>query len=116
MTRPAKGFLLLGLLVALLLAGVVSHYASNEPDGLNRVAADQGFARGQHDPVRGPLAGYSVKGIANGRLSSGLAGVAGVGLTFLIAATVTVAVRRRSARADRPSARSRDEDLTGQPR
>jgi cobalt/nickel transport protein len=33
------------LVVALLLAGVVSYYASSEPDGLNRVAQDTGISR-----------------------------------------------------------------------
>ncbi|HEX6514232.1 MAG TPA: PDGLE domain-containing protein, partial [Nocardioidaceae bacterium] len=39
-----RTFLVVGFLVALLLAGVVSYYASGSPDGLNRVAQDNGFA------------------------------------------------------------------------
>jgi hypothetical protein len=83
--------------VALLLAGLASHYASNSPDGLNKVASDQGFdkAAKPHTADDSPLAGYATKGVDDQRLSGGLAGVAGVGLTFLIAGAVVLVVRRR---------------------
>ncbi|MGB9377637.1 MAG: PDGLE domain-containing protein [Mycobacteriales bacterium] len=91
------GFVVGGLLVALLLAGFASYYASRSPDGLNRVATDQGIHNSQqHSPkADGPLAGYNTKGVDNHRLSKGLAGVAGVGMTFLIGAAVVLLVRRR---------------------
>jgi len=97
MTLRTKGFLLVGLLVALVLAGVASYYASNSPDGLNKVASDKGFDKAATDHAAGdsPLAGYSTKGVDNERVSGGLAGVAGVGLTFLIAGAVVLVVRRR---------------------
>src|SRR5699024_5758561 len=52
--------LVTGLLLALLLAGVVSFYASSSPDGLNRVADDHGFAgtEQRHRSAGSPLAGY----------------------------------------------------------
>jgi cobalt/nickel transport system permease protein len=86
-----------GGLVALLLAGVVSFYASSSPDGLNKVAADKGFnAQEKPQPMAGgPLAGYGVKGVSDERLSSGLAGVAGVGLTVVAGGAVFYVVRRR---------------------
>jgi len=37
-----RALLVTGLLVALLLAGGVSYFASSDPDGLTKVAADQG--------------------------------------------------------------------------
>jgi hypothetical protein len=60
-----------GLVVALLLAGVASYYASSAPDGLNRVAEDQGIARTERDHAAadGPMAGYRARGIENDRLS-----------------------------------------------
>ena len=44
-----RSVLVAGLLVALLLAGFVSFYASSDPDGLNRVAQDKGFADTEED-------------------------------------------------------------------
>ncbi len=88
--------LIVGALLALLLAGVVSHYASSAPDGLNKVANDQGISaqEKQHRLDDSPFAGYGTKGVDDGRLSGGLAGVAGVGVTFLIVGGLVLAVRR----------------------
>lgn len=88
------------LLVALVLAGIVSHYASSAPDGLNRVARDQGFsdtARG-HRAGDGPLAGYRVKAVDDERLSGGVAGVAGVVVVLVLAGGLALVVRRRGIR------------------
>jgi len=85
-----RTLLLVGLLVALVLAGLVSHYASASPDGLNRVAGDLGFASTEQAPGTdgGPLAGYEVAGLGHDRLSGGLAGVIGcllvLGLSSLL--------------------------------
>ena len=97
MSRLTRVAVLVGLVVALALAGVVSYYASGSPDGLNKVAMDEGFAKGEKDHALddSPLAGYSLKGVDGERLSGGLAGVAGVGLTFVIAGGAALAMRRR---------------------
>jgi cobalt/nickel transport protein len=93
-----------GLLVALLLAGVVSYYASNSPDGLNRVAKDHGFSdtQRQHPSHRSPLAGYGTKGVSSDRLSGGVAGVAGSLVVLVLAGGLALVVRRRGSpdRAD----------------
>lgn len=98
-----RALLVAGLLVALLLAGGVSYFASSDPDGLNKVAADEGFDEGakDHDLDDSPFAGYETSGVGDGRVSGGLAGVAGVGVTFLIAGGVAYAVRRRGSTAAR---------------
>ena len=43
-SRAGRSWWLLGLGVALLIAGVVSRFASSAPDGLERVAEDHGIA------------------------------------------------------------------------
>ncbi|MEZ0072960.1 energy-coupling factor ABC transporter permease [Planotetraspora sp. GP83] len=95
--RGLRPILVGGGLVALLLAGVVSFYASSAPDGLNKVAADKGFNAHEKPSElgNGPLAGYSVKGVGDERLSGGLAGVAGVGLTVAAGGGIFYTVRRR---------------------
>jgi len=86
-----------GLLVALVLAGFVSYYASRSPDGLNRVAQDKGFASTQkhHAAQDSPMAGYRTRGVDNGRLSGGLAGVAGALVVLALAGGLALVVRRR---------------------
>jgi hypothetical protein len=84
-----------GLLLTLLLAGVVSFYASRSPDGLNRVAADHGFARA-HRSSRGALAGYDVPGVDQPHVARGLAGVAGAAVVLAVAGGGALLLRRRS--------------------
>jgi hypothetical protein len=103
MSRRSVGlFVLGGLAVALLLAFVVSPWASSEPDGLERVAIDQGFARNAtgHASAGSPLADYSVSGVGHSWLSTGLSGVIGVLLCFALGLGLVFAIRwsrRRSA-------------------
>ena len=75
-----KKFLVSGFAVSLFLAGVVSFYASSNPDGLEKVAQDIGFIETaeEHTYADGALADYGVKGIENERASVGIAGVIGV--------------------------------------
>jgi hypothetical protein len=95
---PTRVVVAAGLLVALLLAGVVSYYASSAPDGLNRVAKDKGFAGAEKDHATsdGPFAGYETKGVGDSRFSGGLAGVVGCVVVLSLAGGVAYAVRRRS--------------------
>jgi cobalt/nickel transport protein len=76
---------------------VVSHYASSSPDGLNRVAQDKGFAATQreHAAGDGPFAGYHTRGVDDGRLSGGLAGVVGCVVVLTLVGGLTLLVRRR---------------------
>ncbi|MEV0739999.1 energy-coupling factor ABC transporter permease [Streptomyces sp. NPDC050549] len=86
-----------GLAASLLLAGFVSFYASSNPDGLEKVAADHGIDRAatEHASADSPLADYGVRDVEDARLSGGLAGVIGVGVTVVAGTGVFWAVRRR---------------------
>ncbi|RZU29246.1 cobalt/nickel transport system permease protein [Streptomyces sp. BK022] len=86
-----------GLVTSLVLAGFVSFYASANPDGLEKVAHDKGIDKKTepHHSSDSPLADYGVKDVANARLSGGLAGVIGVGVTVVAGSAVFWAVRRR---------------------
>jgi hypothetical protein len=88
--------LIVGAVVTPLLAGFVSYYASSQPDGLNKVAQDKGFDTTEkaHHLEDSPFAGYTTRGIDNDRLAGGLAGVAGVLITFAVAGALVLAVRR----------------------
>jgi hypothetical protein len=82
-----KKFWLLGLLVSLLIAGVVSYYASSHPDGLEKAAEEVGFIEDAEDSAvaDSPLADYGVSGVEDERLSVGLAGVLGVLVMVVVA-------------------------------
>lgn len=97
-SRRTKLLLLAGLFVALALAGIGSYYKSTSPDGLTRVSEDHGFASSAqpHHTGDSPLAGYQTKDVHNSRLSGGLAGVIGVGVTFAVAGGAALLIRRRA--------------------
>ncbi|MFF7974082.1 energy-coupling factor ABC transporter permease [Streptomyces sp. NPDC007905] len=86
-----------GLVTSLVLAGFVSFYASANPDGLEKVAHDKGIDKKaeKHTASDSPLAGYGVKDVSDARLSGGLAGVIGVGVTVVAGSAVFWTVRRR---------------------
>jgi cobalt/nickel transport protein len=94
---PTRVLVVSGLLVALLLAGVVSFYASGSPDGLERVAEDEGFLdrAEEHAAAGGPLADYQAKGVENDRLAGGVAGVVGALVVLLVTGGLVYVVRRR---------------------
>lgn len=98
MKRVSTWWVALGIaVVALILAGVVSFYASGSPDGLTKVSQDSGFADTEtdHGSADSPLAGYAAKDVDNDRLSGGLAGVIGVGVVLALSTGLIYVVRRR---------------------
>ena len=99
-----------GVVVALLLAGVVSFYSSGSPDGLERVAEDGGFSSTSEDSpaADSPLADYSVRGVDDSRLSGGVAGVVGTLVVLVLAGGLAFALRRREP--SEPPTESSDRD------
>jgi cobalt/nickel transport protein len=103
-----KAFVVAGLLLALVLAGGVSYFASGSPDGLNRVAEDHGFDATARDSATAgsPLADYGVAGVDNPVLSGALAGVAGVLIVVALSTVLAYAVRRGRRTSERDGAPS----------
>jgi cobalt/nickel transport system permease protein/cobalt/nickel transport protein len=98
MRRPStRALVVAGLVVALLLAGVASYYASSAPDGLNRVAEDHGITRTERDHAAadGAMAGYRARGIETDRLSGLVAGVSGALVVLALFGGLTLVLRRR---------------------
>lgn len=107
MTRPSnRTFLVVGVLVALLLAGGVSYYASSAPDGLDRVAGDHGLAdtEREHAADGSPLADYRARGVENDRLATAIAGVTGGLVVLALFGGLTFLLRRRAAADSREHA------------
>ncbi|WP_424213338.1 energy-coupling factor ABC transporter permease [Streptomyces sp. BI20] len=97
-----------GLVIALVLAGFVSAFASSSPDGLEKVAADHGIDERARDSATAgsPLADYGFSGITDAAVGGGLAGVIGVGATIVVGSGVFWAVRRRRDGAADETART----------
>ncbi len=95
-------FVVAGLLVTLLVAGVVSQFAVDDPDGLERVAEDTGFLSTAQDHAFGSslFADYATAGVMDESTSLALAGVAGSLVTLAVGGGLVLAVRR-----GRPSTR-----------
>ncbi|WP_435768802.1 PDGLE domain-containing protein [Nocardioides sp. SYSU DS0651] len=98
-----RWFLVTGVVIALLVAGVGSYYASAQPDGLEYVAEQTGFLDSAEDSpaADSPFADYGTKGVEDARLGGGIAGVVGVLVTLLLAGGLALLLRRRP-REQRP--------------
>lgn len=92
-----RGFVIAVGLVALVFATVVSQFAAPDPDGLERVAADQGFSESgqEHALAAVPFADYATQGLRNEPLSLAVAGGIGVVVALLVGTGIVFAVRDR---------------------
>jgi hypothetical protein len=85
MNRDRRIFVV-GLIATLLVAVVVAQFASSEPDGLEYVAEQEGFAEtaAEHDLSGAPLADYGEELTSSSWVNTAVAGVVGVLLTLAI--------------------------------
>jgi hypothetical protein len=92
-----RKFIAAGFIVAALLAGGASYYASSHPDGLEKVAKEIGFIDTAKDSAvaNSPLADYGIKGIDNARVSGGLAGILGIIATGAVGGALFMFIRKK---------------------
>jgi len=86
----------IGLALALLVA-LLSPLASPHPDGLERVAEDQGFVEQARDPWYEAIPDYVFPGIENEAIATMVAGVVGTLLLFGLVVTIGRLAARRGA-------------------
>ncbi len=88
---------LFGLLASLFLAWVLSPFASQSPDGLEKVAEDKGFLeKGEAEPVhRAPIPDYAWPHVKSERLATSLAGVAGTLIVFTVGFGIAALIRKK---------------------
>lgn len=105
-TRKAMGR---GTMAAVTVAGIaiavglafLSPLASGDPDGLERVAEDQGFLERAQDPAYNILPDYTIPGL-DGPASTIIAGIIGLLIVFALAYGITLILRGRAeARPER---------------
>ncbi len=92
-----KKIVLIGLAISIIIASMLSFYASANPDGLEFVAEQVGFLNTAKDSaVAGsPLADYALTGLENERFSVGIAGIVGVILTAIISFGLFTFLKKR---------------------
>lgn len=92
-----RWFTILALAAAVGLGTALSPFASGSPDGLEKVAEEQGFLdRGRLAAVQeeAPAPDYAFPGVEEPRVATALAGFAGTLGVFLVGAGVVAVVRR----------------------
>ncbi len=99
-----RTFVLGGALVALVFAAVVSQFAVDNPDGLERVAEDTGFidAAGEHAWADFMFADYATAGISNEALSLAVAGIVGTLVTLAVAAGIFLTMKESRSKDPAP--------------
>ncbi len=85
------------LLTALLIAALLSPFASSKPDGLDRAAGDLGFQvkANENGLLEAVFPDYKISGMQNEFFATSLAGVLGVLLTFTAAYVLGKIVSKR---------------------
>lgn len=92
----ARAFLIAGMAASLFLAGIVSQFAADGPDGLMRVAEDTGITAGEARLFeRSIFADYATAGIGNEVLGLAVAGIAGVLIVAAVGWGLLIGVRQR---------------------
>jgi hypothetical protein len=81
--RLGRYWWIAGLAIAALIVIVLAPLASADPDGLERVAEDQGFLTAARDALYTILPDYTVPGV-EGNLSTILAGLIGIVIVFAV--------------------------------
>lgn len=103
MSTSVRLFTALALAVAVGLATAASPFASSSPDGLEKVAQEQGFLQdGRLAAAQegAPAPGYAFPGVEDERLATGLAGFTGTLLVFAVGYGLARVVVRRPPRAE----------------
>lgn len=107
-------FLGVALMIAVALGVFVAPWASSNPDGLEKVASDKGFAeKAEQAPAwdHSPAKDYALPGVDNQKVSTGLSGLIGVLITAAAAVAVGLIVMLVSrAHRKRPGDPAADTD------
>ena len=100
----------LALLVCVLLAVFISPFASKSPDGLDKFAETHrespGFVKAEeYKPVYNgaPLPDYSVRGVQNEKVSTGLSGLLGVIITVAVGTVLAFLIALLGSRQKKKS-------------
>lgn len=95
--RFARRWWVAGLVIAVLVVVVLAPLASSDPDGLERVAEDEGFVDQAENLVGGLLSEYAIPGIEDPTVSTILSGLLGLAIVVLAIVLLGRLLARRRA-------------------
>ena len=87
----------IGIAIAVLVVVVLAPLASSDPDGLERVAEDNGFIGQAQNIVGGLFGDYGIPGIDDPTVSTILSGLLGIGILLAVVFLVGRVLARRKA-------------------
>ncbi|MGB9597444.1 MAG: PDGLE domain-containing protein [Candidatus Poribacteria bacterium] len=89
--------IIIGIVVSMFLAGLISIFASSWPDGLEKVAEDIGFLeKGEVEPpIKSPIPDYTFPGIKNEKLATSISGILGTAVVFVLGYGVSALIKRK---------------------
>ena len=87
----------IGIAIAVLVVVVLAPLASSDPDGLERVAEDNGFIGQAQNVVGGLFGDYGIPGIDDPAVSTILSGLLGIGILLVVVFLVGRLLARRKA-------------------
>ena len=96
-SRVGRWWWAVGIAIAALVVVVLAPLASSDPDGLERVAEDQGFIDRAENVVEGLLGDYAIPGIDDPAVTTVLSGLLGVAIVVVAMVVLGRLVVRRRA-------------------
>jgi ABC-type Fe3+ transport system permease subunit len=94
-SRLGRWWWVAGVAIAALVVIVLAPLASSDPDGLERVAEDQGFIERAENFFAGLLGDYAIPGVDDAWMSTVLAGLLGVAIVVIVMLVIGRLVARR---------------------
>ena len=89
--------IVIGLIIAVIVAFFLSPFASSWPDGLEKVAHDYGFiANGEKGTIlKSPIPDYAFPGIRNEKMATAISGLLGTLVIFGVGYGLACLLKKR---------------------
>lgn len=89
-----KKDIIFGIILAALLVIFLAPFASRHPDGLEKIAQEEGLSEKEKSLLPAVIPGYSLPGIKNEKISVVIAGILGVVVVFFTVYLLGVLIKK----------------------